>query len=53
MWLRGCQTMKKAPWGSRITAIRPTSITSKGPACTSPPSSLARSAVASALSTEM
>ena len=49
----GSQGMKKAPWGSWTTAMRPTSITSKGGATTFAPSSLALSAVASALSTLM
>ena len=47
----GCQTMKKAPCGSWMTAIRPASMTSNGGAWTVAPSSPARSAAWSALST--
>ena len=43
--------MKNAPCGSWITAIRPTSMTSNGGACTVAPSWPAFSAAASALST--
>ena len=53
MWFFGSQTMKKAPWGSWITPMRPASITSNAGACTVPPSSPARSAAASALATVM
>ena len=51
MLCRGSHTSKNAPCGSWITAIRPASITSNAGACTVAPSSLARSAAASALST--
>jgi hypothetical protein len=47
----GSQTAKNAPCGSWMTPIRPDSITSKAGACAVPPSSLARSTAASALST--
>ena len=49
----GSQTSKKAPCGSWMTAMRPTSITSKAGAWTVAPSFCALSAAASALSTVM
>jgi hypothetical protein len=48
---RGSQAPNIAPVGSAITAIRPMSMTSNGPAWTVPPSSLVRAAVSSALAT--
>jgi hypothetical protein len=51
MFSFGSQTMKKAPCGSWITAIRPASMTSNGGACTLAPSSAAFAAASSALST--
>jgi hypothetical protein len=47
----GCQTMNTPPVGSAITAIRPAVSTSNGGSITFPPSSAARSAAWSALST--
>ena len=51
MLSRACHTAKNAPVGSWIMAIRPASITSKGPAITVAPSPEAFAAAASASST--
>ena len=51
MWLFGSHRHSAAPTGSTITAIRPTSMTSKASAAIVAPSSAARAAAASADST--
>jgi len=50
--LRGCHNANTAPVGSLITAILPTSITSKGSFIIVPPAAFAFLAASSALATE-